>query len=254
MRAFLVLLVAQSAAARIWGAGSALPSSGGFSKSARQFTACQLKSGDVDLDQFGKATQEYCELIRKWGSCTAPSISQVYLCLAKIDKARRELERRQRESKAPTRLNTMKLLLESEAKFNIHKPGAVLADPSGAMGLLWVRRGLVYWLKVFELEVARLKAALKGKKPAPQPFREQCKIAYEQVLKPFHGWVSRRGFGVALRGMPEWSDLRKKSGLPKEDDQLMQELQEWIKSVTSLHKCMVTLQTKFGMEDLRKSI
>lgn len=160
-----------------------------LSDSAVRFTECQTKDCDVNLDLFVKATREFCEIIRKWGSFTSPSISQVYLCISKFEKARDEFERKdaQGQGKAIKRLrqrcNSMKELLALERDAKKHKPGGVLADPSGAMGLLWVRRGLDYWCLVFELELKRLQAALKAKgaTDAGATFKQQCQRAYDKV-------------------------------------------------------------------------
>ena len=42
----------------------------------------------------------------------------------------------------------------------IHRPGGVLADPSGAMGFLWSRRGLAFWYEV---------TTDRGRTPNPHP-------------------------------------------------------------------------------------
>ena len=79
---------------------------------------------------------------------------------------------------------------------------------SGAIGLLWVRRGLQYWARVFELEVQRLKALLRGAVASGPSFAQECQRAYDEVMLPFHGWVARRGAAVAQQSAPEWDELR----------------------------------------------
>lgn len=65
------------------------------------------------------------------------------------------------------------------------------ADPSGAMGLLWVRRGLAFWAKLFSLEVERLKSTgeIDGE---PGTFKKQSDTAYHAVVAPFHGVCTQR--------------------------------------------------------------
>lgn len=177
----LPLLIAHSTCFQIWRpcflkckrftspprVGSGLPSC------ASLFEQCQLKGGDIDLDAFARATTTYCELIREWGAFTGPSISQVNLCIAKMERARKRLKRA-----------TMRTLLEAEVASGVHKSGGKLADPSAAMGLLWVRRGLAYWVRVFELEAERIKTTLKGRRGSSLSFKEQCKQAYQQASLP----------------------------------------------------------------------
>eukprot|EP00966_Prymnesium_polylepis_P017041 393201-Prymnesium_polylepis.1 len=43
---------------------------------------------------------------------------------------------------------------------------------------------------------------------SPPAAQDQCQHAYDQTMRPFHGWVSRRGFAAAQRGMPDWADVR----------------------------------------------
>ena len=52
---------------------------------------------------------------------------------------------------APVR--SMRELLEAELGAQMHQPGGLLADPSAAMGLLWARRGLEFWIHVFKAKL-----------------------------------------------------------------------------------------------------
>ena len=47
----------------------------------------------------------------------------------------------------------MRELLEAELGAQMHQPGGLLADPSAAMGLLWARRGLEFWIHVFKAKL-----------------------------------------------------------------------------------------------------
>ena len=47
----------------------------------------------------------------------------------------------------------MAMMLDEEVSSGMHSPGGVLADPSAAIGLLWARRGLAFWIALFRPHV-----------------------------------------------------------------------------------------------------
>eukprot|EP00965_Chrysotila_dentata_P127125 4204753-Pleurochrysis_carterae.AAC.1 len=55
---------------------------------------------------------------------------------------------------APARYRSMRELLEAEIASDMHSTGAVLSDPSAAMGLLWARRGLQFWVHIYQKRLA----------------------------------------------------------------------------------------------------
>lgn len=44
---------------------------------------------------------------------------------------------------------SMQQMLQEECSSGMHAPGGILADPSAAIGLLWARRGLLFWVCLF---------------------------------------------------------------------------------------------------------
>jgi len=54
---------------------------------------------------------------------------------------------------APDRFRSMVAMLQEEVSSGMHAPGAILADPSAAVGLLWARRGLQFWIALFRPHV-----------------------------------------------------------------------------------------------------
>eukprot|EP00964_Phaeocystis_antarctica_P006389 scaffold3458_cov66-Phaeocystis_antarctica.AAC.4 len=48
---------------------------------------------------------------------------------------------------------SMRALLTAEVDAGMHQEGAILANPSAAMGLLWARRGLSFWLEIYRLSL-----------------------------------------------------------------------------------------------------
>ena len=84
--------------------------------------------------------------------------------------------------------------------------------------------------------------------------KQESIAAYEEALKPFHGWVSRRGFGIALSGCPDWSEVRERAGFPSSNESLRAELRAWAVAIRKLQKCMLGIHEKLDLEDRRSSV
>jgi len=195
---------------------------------------------DVDLDRLQQAGADYCDLISQFGRFAKPSVANVRECLQKISVSKKGLG-----------VSSMLALLEGECAAGAHKPGGVLLDPSGAIGLLWVRRGLLFWAHVFEQQAKVMMRPMRG---GGSSLKEQSLRAYEAVVKQFHGWVSARAFKVALGMTPSWDLVRERVGLGDSDDQLRDDLQGWAASMRRLAEVMRTMHEKLDLEDKRKSI
>jgi len=225
-----------------------------LAQSARHFGSCAVGSSDVDVAALVDATRAYCTLLRSFGVFTAGSIQQVNACLRKVENGRQTLidsAPSGRRAKLRKACRSMKGLLVAEA--SVHQKGGVLADPSAAMGLLWVRRGLAFWARVFDLEAKRLLAS--GCKPgAPGTLLEQTTRAYQIEIASFHGWVSRNGFMVSVRAAPEWDELCTRAALPTEPKKLADELRKWARVLDALVGRMKALQVKHDMEDRRRTV
>lgn len=215
---------------------------GELHRMAVTFNACSKKGSDINVVAFLDATEAYCKLLSKWGKFVGPSVGNVRGCIQKVQTARRALNK---ETK--TKLASLHDLLTCEKP--IHKPNAVLADPSAAMGILWIRRGLEYWADVFEQQVEQLK-----KKQTSTSLAEQMAIAYKRTTQQFHGWVSRRAFSAALGMTPDWSVVRKRAGLPETDEALRKELKELAVACRELCERLRKLQVSLELEDMRRSV
>jgi len=90
------------------------------------------------------------------------------------------------------RHETLRALLQWEKGQGIHKPGGVLADPSAAIALLWMRRTLQFL-------GALMRRVLESD---ARPVAELAREAYAAELEPYHGWLLKGTFGVALGAMP----------------------------------------------------
>jgi hypothetical protein len=160
-------------------------SAGPFQSNAKQFKSCLISGKDVDLDRFCEATQAYCELLDKFGRFSGPSIANVRLCMAKIEAAQQDLARhatyRQRRA-----LRSMRGLLQAELALDqpIHKPGAILGDPSGAIGLLWVRRGLHVWVETFEQQIQVRRPCPVSARARARNSRRDQPVALALTLSP----------------------------------------------------------------------
>jgi hypothetical protein len=154
-------------------AAAAGRSAGPFQSNAKQFRSCLINGRDVDLARFCTATRAYCDLLKKFGRFSGASIGNVRMCLAKIEAAQQKLERHA-SGKQRRALRSMRGLLQAELDADppMHKPGAVLEDPSGAMGLLWVRRGLQVWVETFEEQI-QVRLVSPSSRQARQSSRRQ---------------------------------------------------------------------------------
>ena len=98
---------------------------------------------------------------------------------------------------------TVRALLAGEKGTGAHKPGGVLAEPSAAIALLWMRRTLQFLRALLEgLAAADEGAALAG----------MAKDAYGKHLEPYHSWLLKNTFRMGLGGVPKRDDVLRKLG------------------------------------------
>jgi hypothetical protein len=71
--------------------------------------------------------------------------------------------------------DSLRALLAWEKGLGVHKPGGVLADPSAAIALLWMRRTLQFQ--------AALLTSLVGDPTASKSVGELAKVAYARELE-----------------------------------------------------------------------
>lgn len=250
IRVLLVLLASASVHSR---PSSSRSAAGSLGRSARGFQRSLVSRGrDVDLRELVEATRELCAVLLKFGAYMGPSVSDVRRNLERIEEARRKWLR----ASPRRRQLSMKALLAAEVAAEIHGRGGVLADPSGAMGLLWVRRGLAMWADTFEQQArAMQQAAVTGE--GEGSLAAHTRVAYERTVQAHHGWVSRRAFGVACRATPDWETVVRRAGLRTDkggDEALRLELKCWAAAVRDLTEAMRSLHTDRDLEDRRKSV
>jgi hypothetical protein len=144
---------------------------------AATFSGALLGEDDVDVLEFMRGCREFCDTILvRLGSFSRPAAKQVTDNLAKIEAT---------YALNPRRFGSMHALLEEEARSQMHARMRTrgLADPSAAMGLLWARRGLQYWICLFR---PLLEAGLDGR-TARLPNHEDAKAAHGESLGPYTG-------------------------------------------------------------------
>ncbi len=142
--------------------------------SAQSFAECMLDEDDVDVPRFIAACRGYVDVLHRLGPFTMISIREVQSNMVKEETA---------FGVDPQRLVSMRALLEEEVKSHTHSPGGVLADPSAAMGLLWARRGLAFWLSLFTPHVDEYLRGRPGGDP-PSPSLDGKSSSPGTVLAP----------------------------------------------------------------------
>ena len=218
--------------------------------SAALFAACMLGDDDVDVTQFMHACREYTQVLALLGTSTKLAAREVHGNLAKIDK-HYKLD--------PERFASMRTLLVDEMKTRKHSADAGLYDSSAAVGLLWARRGLRYWLAAFAPLIAFGVDDVCGDAwgsgeagPKAQSGYDTAMAAYAASLQPFNGFASNRLFKLAARAQPKWSQMGPK--LADSPEALRSGMVAWSDALGSLLDRMAKLQTELNLEDMRRGM
>jgi len=126
--------------------------------------------------------------VEKLGPLMALAVNNDEANCEKIRAAWAELQQRE-----PQRdISTLRALLEAEVASGIHKPGGVLADPSAAVALRWLRRSLGFF--------ATILARMLDDRTASIP--QIARSAYKEQLESLHGWVVRKTMCAGFSAMP----------------------------------------------------
>jgi hypothetical protein len=120
------------------------------------------------------------------------------------------------------RRTTISELLKFEKTMGIHQPGR-LKDPSGAMGLLWIRRSLSCQHRMYRMLLENID---------PQ---EAAIEAYKEELQPYHGWLLRK-LALGKTAPPRHETLAKIGGF---ENERFGELEE-AATVNDLHQLLST--------------
>lgn len=225
--------------------------------SAGHFAKCLVGAADVDVALFIAACEHLaCKVLPLIGPFTLLSIREVHSNMKKIEHSF-EL--------APLRYRSMRELLDAETAAGMHQPGGLIVDPSAAMGLLWARRGLQFWIFIFRELVAQHELRVSGSNAQPElsglsessssrtgkldNLKEVVERGYAASLQPYFGWLSNNSMSLALRAVPaEFPVLAPTMG------ELLEDLREWGDVLEELVERMAAMQQELDLEDKRKSI
>lgn len=155
--------------------------------------ACCAGDGDILLDRLVVASLPILDCLECLGGWTSLSVREARANIAKLQHS--SAFRSQAQSPRGALLS---VALDAEASAGMHGTdgkGPLLADPSAAIGLLWLLRFLGMWMVMWQLPMLPL-------------FKEQLMRAYDEHMAPYHGWLLRRSFGVAVAVVPHWGAAR----------------------------------------------
>lgn len=126
---------------------------------------------------------------------------------AELGRNLQKIENLHRRAPAGKRETLRSLLQYEKDELGVHNHqarggGRRLADPSGAMGLLWVRRTLAFQ--------ERLYSNILNQDPAA-PSAKAALQAYHDTLEPYHGWALQQVYSLALKnGTPSRHEMFQK--------------------------------------------
>ncbi len=135
------------------------------------------------------------------------------------------------------------LLVFERDTLKIHK-GKQLKDPSGAVGLLWMRRSL-------EFQTVLYLGLVQGKGS-----KEAAITAYETRLQPYHGPVLRRFYTTFFRyQMPSKDNILRRLGDLRDDENTDSVVNELVRLTQCWKRILVKWKQDFvelDMEDCRQ--
>ncbi|KAL3921372.1 MAG: hypothetical protein SGPRY_004926, partial [Prymnesium sp.] len=210
--------------------------------SAKMFEQCMLGDADVDVQKFMDACRWYGEqILTRMGPFTMITVREIH---ANMDKVKHTFQL------DPEKHRSMRALLEAECSSNMHQPGGILADPSAAMGMLWARRGLMFWVCLFHKHMDNGEKRLAAGGQPQLSLHTTVLNAYEEALAPFNGWVSRNTFMLATRTFPEWRDIEATWASNHED--AIDDMSAWVRILEPLLSRMFAIIKALDLDDLRK--
>lgn len=214
--------------------GSARP----LEQSAASFRECLLPNEDIDVAAFMAGCNDYSQLLGRMGPFAKLMVREVRGNVGKINGT---------YATNPEALRSARALLETEKNNGLHREGGQLADPSSAMGLLWARRGLSFWAAVFE----GLAEAEDSGDGAVQ-VKKVAGAAYDEMLRPYNGWMTRSSFSMAINHMPDWESLQSRLGSSRAE--VAADMHAWATLARQLVSRLKAMHTELDLEDSRKSI
>ena len=132
-----------------------------------------IHGDDVDVPSLIELIRQFIVIIENLGAFASISVTEAKSNLHKIETGLKA---------AAGRGSSLLGLLKSEKQSGMHGAGGILADPSAAMGVLWIGRFLKFWQEV---------CILQAQPPPPDGgaivLRSTIERVYEHTLLPYHG-------------------------------------------------------------------
>ncbi len=214
--------------------------------------AAPALAGEVEL-----LVEPLCDAIEemlRFGRAFGPVMLLVNQnCEANLRKVRKVIERF--GATEPKRVSTLRGLLEAEKATGIHRPGAVLADPSAAIALLWTRRTLQFFLQC-------LIGTCEMGGSATMTMSDVAAAAYRMHLEPFHGWFLKNTFTLTLNGVPSRESVLQKICGSRRLSHETHERDSELAAVREIRECIDVLRVvvdgmralfeELDLEDMRK--
>ena len=162
---------------------------------------------------------------------------------------------------------TVTAALQAEAAGGMHAQSpAQLAEPSAALGLLWMRRLLGFQHAILnglvESEEERTGRAAVANKAGggAKDTKAIARAAYAEHYEAYHGWIVKKTFSVALSGVPPRDELfrrlapRLKAAPPEQlEAACLRELGECEVIMRRVFESMRRSFDQLGLDDRRKA-
>ena len=203
----------------------------------------------ISVEKFCDAFQEMMKQSSVLGPLMALAIKNDEGNLRKLTAAWRK-----QQAVDKPKCETCRGLLEVEKASGIHRPGGVLADPSAAIALIWMRRSLEFLRSVHAL----ILEDLDGDAPSTgnSSLSAFAKHAYAEHLEHFHNWLLKNTFAMALNGMPSRNEVFRRLAPhipePQRTRIVVMELRECIKSINKVTDSLKLIFAELDLEDTRK--
>lgn len=161
-------------------------------------------------------------------------------------------------SGADARDLTVGELLRHEVEQQLHTcgaPGAALADPSGAMALLWLRRSGEFMMAMARRLQGGMDQVANGAAHDVDT-AEALRGAYQEVLQPYHSWLLRQTFNLVTSQAPCYADFAISMGPglgdAERDQVLAAETLVYMRAVEPLVRALTATFAKLQLEDQRR--
>eukprot|EP00900_Chrysochromulina_parva_P017412 jgi/Chrpa1/25672/Chrysochromulina_OHIO_Genome00007743-RA len=179
----------------------AAPSKSGPSKLGHS----KLGGATVRVEALLEAFSHTLKIFEAFGPLLLLVVKNDEANLEKMQRAWRDLE----AADGSQRLISLRELLEAERASGIHRAGGVLADPSAAIALVWLRRSLAFQNAVFAGMVEDRASLLST----------LARDAYQTHLEHFHNFWLKNAFRAGLSTMPTREDFLPRLGLNMASDE-----------------------------------